>query len=220
MPNATIRLVTSHRRIVDLYNNGAVLCAFDTETTGINPLHCCVIEIGAVKFNKNGIFVKPSFQTSTKHIFAAGDCIGGESSPEIASTEGVTALLNLEKHQKFTVNYSLFPRVVKTNPEIVSIGKTEADCKKGKLNYQKIFVPLSEISASNTSDFRVGFLKLLVDKKKKTLLGATLMTKGAELMISELTLAMKANLPLSEIALTPHVSTSFAELLHLATQKV
>ncbi|MBR4449346.1 MAG: 3'-5' exonuclease [Treponema sp.] len=68
MANAPIRLVTSHRRIVDLYNNGAVLCAFDTETTGINPLHCCVIEIGAVKFNKNGIIdrfstlIKPYYE--------------------------------------------------------------------------------------------------------------------------------------------------------------
>ncbi|MCR5171545.1 MAG: 3'-5' exonuclease [Treponema sp.] len=80
MANATIRLLTSHKRIVDLYNNGAVLCAFDTETTGINPLNCCVIEIGAIKFNKNGIIDR--FGTLIKPYY--------NIPPEITSLTGIT----------------------------------------------------------------------------------------------------------------------------------
>ncbi|OJF75702.1 MAG: hypothetical protein BKP49_10935 [Treponema sp. CETP13] len=37
------------------YESGNTFTAFDTETTGLQPQSCNVIEIGAVKFNKNGI---------------------------------------------------------------------------------------------------------------------------------------------------------------------
>ena len=38
-----------------MYDSGTVFTAFDTETTSLSPLTGCIIEIGAVKFNKNGV---------------------------------------------------------------------------------------------------------------------------------------------------------------------
>lgn len=187
--------------------------------TGALPNLDLGLENAGVKFDKNGIKTDEFLQTSMKHIYAVGDCLGKESSSERAAYEGTAALLNLVKKEKNSLNYEIFPRVVNTNPEIVSLGKTEIECRSSKLKYEKIFVPISEIPASNTNDFRVGFLKLLVDKKKKTLLGATLMSKNADLMVSELSLIMKNNLPVTELAKIPHVSTSFSELLHIAAEK-
>lgn len=206
------------------YLRGGVEKSLKTETvllaTGTLPNLDLGLENAGVKFDKNGIKTNEFFQTSMKHIYAAGDCLGNESSAERAAYEGTAACLNLIKKEKNTVRYDIFPRVVSVNPGIVSLGRTELECRKDKLKYERIFVPISEIPASNTNDFRVGFLKFLVDKKKKTLFGATLMSKDAELMISELSLTMKNNLPVSELAKIPHVSTSFSELLHLAAEKV
>ena len=53
--SANLHLITSQKKMLSLFNDGAVFCAFDTETSGQNPLTSSIIEIGAVKFNKDGI---------------------------------------------------------------------------------------------------------------------------------------------------------------------
>ncbi|MBO5137487.1 MAG: 3'-5' exonuclease [Spirochaetaceae bacterium] len=44
-----------YKKLPQLYQNGAVFCAIDTETTGINSNKDRIIEIGAILFDKNGI---------------------------------------------------------------------------------------------------------------------------------------------------------------------
>lgn len=48
------KIIQDNRKLLRLYNSGAVFTAFDTETTGISPKDSTIIEIGAVKFDMNG----------------------------------------------------------------------------------------------------------------------------------------------------------------------
>ena len=50
--------ITDLRRLRKLYEEGAVFTAFDTETSGITPKTSRIIEIGAVRFTKDGIISK------------------------------------------------------------------------------------------------------------------------------------------------------------------
>lgn len=47
--------ITDYKRLYRLLQSGAVFCAFDTETTGLLSKQDRVIELGAVKFDKNGV---------------------------------------------------------------------------------------------------------------------------------------------------------------------
>jgi len=50
-----LRLITSLHKIIKLYEEGTVFCAFDTETSGIKTDCDHIIEIGGVKFTKEGV---------------------------------------------------------------------------------------------------------------------------------------------------------------------
>jgi len=50
-----IKLLTDYKRLYRLLQGGAVFCAFDTETTGLYSKQDRVIELGAVKFNRDGV---------------------------------------------------------------------------------------------------------------------------------------------------------------------
>ena len=46
---------SDYRKLARLINEGTVFTAFDTETTGLEPEKCRIVEIGAVQFDKSGI---------------------------------------------------------------------------------------------------------------------------------------------------------------------
>ncbi len=187
--------------------------------TGSAPNADLGLENAGVEYSKDGIDVNNFLSTSMKHISAAGDCIGGESSPERAAYEGALAASNAFSRQKNLRNYEGFIRLTNTFPEIASVGLTEDDCLKLKMKVEKSVLPLGAISASNTSDFRSGFVKIIADPKDK-LLGATVMCPNAELVIQEVALAVRHKFTVTQLASAPHISSSWSELIRLACRKL
>lgn len=187
--------------------------------TGSAPVTDLSLENAGVAYSRDGIKVDAMLRTSMKHILAAGDCLVGESSVERAAYEGALAAANLINKAKNLRNYEGFIRVTDTNPPVASTGLTEDDCVKKGIKCKKAVLPLSAVAASNTSDFRSGFVKLLADPKDK-LLGATVVCPSAELVIQEVATAVRHKFTITQLASTPHVSSSWSELIHLAAKKL
>ncbi|MBR3256885.1 NAD(P)/FAD-dependent oxidoreductase [Candidatus Saccharibacteria bacterium] len=187
--------------------------------TGSAPSLNLSLENAGVAYEKSGIKVDEMLRTTMKHIFAAGDCIGGESSSERAAYEGALAAANLAGRQKNYRNYEGFIRLTDTFPSVATTGLTEDDCVRKGIKCKKAVLPLSAVSASNISDFRSGFVKLLSDSKDK-LLGATVVCPSAELVIQEVAVAVRHRFTVTQLASTPHISSSWSELVHLAAKKL
>ena len=92
--------ITDFRRLYQLYNAGTVFTAFDTETTTITPNTGRIIEIGAIRFNKDGII-----KTWNK-IFNPGQ----ELSPFIVDLTHITQEMvdsadHIETHIEFFLDF-------------------------------------------------------------------------------------------------------------------
>lgn len=187
--------------------------------TGSKPITNLSLENSGVAYSAHGIQVDDFLKTSMKHIYAAGDCLGGESSIERASYEGALAASNAVGKTKNLRNYEGFIRLTDTFPSIATTGLTEEDCVKKNIICKKAVLPLSSVPAANTTDFRYGLVKILADPKDK-LLGATVVCPSAELVIQEVATAVRHKFTITQLASTPHISSSWSELIHLAAKKL
>lgn len=187
--------------------------------TGSQPVLDYGLENASVKFKNTGVSVDKNFHTSAKNIFAIGDCIGGDSSTERAEYEGNLLAYNILNRAKNIPNYSGFPRITNTNPEVAVVGFSEDDLLKRDRKYKKAIVKLDEVPAATIYGCNSGFLKLIADKSNH-LIGATLVAPNASLAIGTLSLAVRHNLTTAELASTPQVANTFNQIIKLAAKKI
>ena len=140
------------------------------------------------------------------------------SSTEKASYEAAVAASNIVNRGKGIVNYRGFVRMTDTFPKVAAVGLTEDECIARDLRYKQVLVPLSSVSASNTSEYQDGFVKIVSNREQK-ILGATIVAPNADILIQELVLAMKADLRIVDIASAPHVALSFGEAVRVAARR-
>jgi len=187
--------------------------------TGSAPNVDLGLENAGVKFDRNGIKTDNTMRTNIKHIYAAGDVVGGHSSTEKALLEARIAATHIIQRSKSVVDYTGLIRITNVHPEVACIGKTEDDCIKNDKKITKITLPLNVVQKSNTTDCRIGFIKLICDKNNK-LIGATLIAPHASVVIQELALAMRYDMSLEEICNTPHVANGWGEIIRTACEQL
>lgn len=177
------------------------------------------LENAGVKFSHRGIQIDQNLRTTNRHIWAAGDVIGGESSTEKATYEGKLATLNAIKNAGNILNYTGFTRMTDTLPRVAKVGLNELECTQLKQKQKSTVVPLDMIAASNINDFRAGFVKMTINPKGQVI-GATVVSPEADLVIQEIALAIRCGLKASEIAGVPHVATGWAEAVRIAAREL
>ena len=187
--------------------------------TGSQPTLDLGLENAGIKYKNSGIIVDRYFETSAKNIYAIGDCLGKDSSTELADYEGSVLAANLINKTKNPADYHGFVRLTNTNPTIVTIGFNEDDLTRRDRKYKTALIPLSDIPASKIYNTPHGFVKLIADKTNR-LLGACIVAPHAELLAPELSLAIRHNLPAIEVASTPHSINSYNYAIKLAAKKL
>lgn len=187
--------------------------------TGMAPATDLDLEKAGIKTSNGKIEVTSFLQTSVKHIFVAGDLAGGKISTEKSEYEAALATANLINRAKNSANYDGFARRVDTFPQVVTIGRQEDDCLREDLQFRKILIESKDVLSAKLQDYQHGFVKVILNKQNK-ILGATVVSKDADLIIQELALAMRHGLSFDIIANTPHISTSLTEMIRVAARRI
>ena len=187
--------------------------------TGNEPNLDCGLENANVKFTNAGIKVNKYFETSAKNVYAIGDCIGGESSTERASQQGLTLATNLAKRNRSVINYCGIIRLTNTFLQVATVNLNEEDLTRRDHKCKKAIVNLSEISASKINYLNYGFVKLLANRNHY-IIGATIVAPNAGLLAQEIALAIRHQHTAVELASTPHLINSYSQAIKLAARKL
>lgn len=189
-------------------------------SAGMGPRTDMGLENAGVAYDRGGITVNQFMQTTSKHIYAAGDVVGPYRFTHTAAYQSRIAAHNMFhiKH-KFATNYSAVPRCVFVDPEIACVGLTEQQLQAAGTPYQIGAAPISIIGRSNTSDQDTGFVKVLANKRG-VLLGASIVSPRAGEMVHELTLAIHKRLKARDIVETIHAFPTWSETVRHACQKI
>ena len=178
------------------------------------------LEAIGIKLNeKKSIEINSKFKTSVEGVYAIGDVVPGPMLAHKAEEEGV-ACVELISGQKPHINYEMIPAIVYTNPEVASVGKTEAELKVGKIDYKIGKFPFMANGRALTTSSPEGFVKILADSKTDAILGAHIIGHDAGQLIAEIVTTMEFGGSSEDIARICHAHPTTSEAVKEAAMSI
>lgn len=174
--------------------------------------------------SKKGILVDKYGRTNHKHIWAVGDVVGHAMFTHVAENEARTVLTNLllpwPLGSKLDIEQAI-PRVTYTDPEIASVGLTEKQAEEmyGEHRIAVYTVPFSEVDRAITAGRTEGVVKIVTKKWSSKILGATIVAPRAGEMLTQLTTAMRGNIPLRKLASLIHPYPTYSLAIRKAADQ-
>lgn len=179
------------------------------------------IEKSGVKINERGFIVVDEYlETNIRGIFALGDIVGKYQFKHNANNEAQFAYNNIvHPDKKIPVNYTAMPHAIFTNPQIAAVGYTEQQLTKEKIEYEKSIYPYIQTGMGQVIEDKEGFVKFLIDKRNRTILGCHIMGTDASILIHEVLVAMRIGKDegkIDNITRTIHIHPSLSEVISKA----
>lgn len=169
-----------------------------------------VEELG-LAMNGRFIHVNEYLQTSEQGIFAVGDVIGNLQLAHVASSEGLTAVANLDAPM-VKMNDKVMPRCIYTSPQVASVGMTETELKEKGIAYRVHTYHFAGNGMALAAGEAEGFSKVMIDEKFGEILGVVMVGAHVTEMISQSSAYMYLEGTVDELAqmVQPHPSLSEA----------
>jgi dihydrolipoamide dehydrogenase len=171
------------------------------------------LEQAGIEFDRrSGIVADEQRRTSVPHIYAVGDCAGYWQLAHTAFREGEVAAENASGHQT-AVDGRAVPRPIYTDPEIASVGLTEAEARKqyGDEVATGVFPWVANARAAMQNE-KTGWVKSIHETRRGELLGLVMVGPHVTDMIEAGVVAIDLEATVEMVAdgMTPHPTLSEA----------
>jgi dihydrolipoamide dehydrogenase len=167
-----------------------------------------------VKTDARGhIEVDDQLRTSAAGIFAIGDVTGAPYLAHRAMKQG-EVVAEVIAGRKASCDWRAMPSAVFTDPEVATVGLSEAEAKQRGLAVKIGKFPFSASGRAMAVHETSGFIKTIVDADKDQLLGFGIVGPEASELIAEATLALEMYAHAEDVALTIHTHPTLAEALN------
>jgi dihydrolipoamide dehydrogenase len=168
-----------------------------------------------IKMDRGYIVVDQMFKTSVPGISAIGDVItmGGPhyQLAHVSSMEGVVLAERIAGHAVQPINYDHVPRCTYTEPEIGSVGLTEAQAKAQGHDVRVGTFPFRALARARMAGETDGFVKIVAEKKYDEILGVHIIGPRATELVAEAVMALRMEVTVEELIRTIHAHPTMSE---------
>jgi len=172
------------------------------------------LENAGVEYDsRSGVKVDDHLRTTNPRIYAAGDVCIPYKFTHTAEATAKIALKNSLFNGRARLSDLVIPRVTYTDPEIAHVGMSERDAKAKGIPIDTFLKPLAQVDRAVLDGETEGFAKILVKRGTGSIVGATIVSRHAGEMITEVTLAIGRRLGLSTLSNTIHPYPTQAEAI-------
>lgn len=181
------------------------------------------IEKTGVKVDEKGFIITDEYlETNVKGIFALGDAVGRYQFKHNANHESCYAFDNiLHPNRKVAVDYTAMPHAIFSSPQVAGVGFTEQELKKKSIDYQRSIYPYINTGMGEAIEDRDGFVKFLVDRKSRKILGCHIIGSHASILIHEVLVVMRVgDDTIDSISKTIHIHPALSEVISRAADKI
>jgi dihydrolipoamide dehydrogenase len=170
-----------------------------------------------LRMEKGYIKVDTLYRTSVPGISAIGDVItlGGPHPllAHVSSAEGIVVAERVAGREVRPINYDHVPACTYCDPEIGSVGLTEAEAKQRGYDVRIGTFPFGVLGRAKMAGETDGFVKIVADKKYDELLGVHMIGPRSTELVAEATAALQLEATVEELIRTIHAHPTMAEAI-------
>ena len=170
---------------------------------------------GLPRTERGWLKVDPATLEAAPGVYGTGDVTGIGGFTHLAYYHGQVVARRI-RGEDARADHVAVPRVTFTDPEVASVGLSEAAAREQGIDVEIASTDPAESARGYIHDFHGGVLKLVGDRRRGVLVGATVMSPRAGEILGELVLAVKVGTPIRVLADVIHPFPAFNRVLGAA----
>ncbi|MBU7596692.1 NAD(P)H-quinone dehydrogenase [Streptomyces sp. P38-E01] len=175
------------------------------------------LEEAGVRLKDSGhIWTDKVSRTSAPGVYAAGDCTGVFALASVAAMQGRIAMYHILGETVAPLNLRTVSANIFTDPEIATVGYSQADIDSGLIVARAVKLPLLRNPRAKMQGVRDGFVKLFCRPGTGIVVGGVVVSPRASELIHSLAIAVDNSLTVEQMANTftvyPSLSGSIGEV--------
>ena len=186
--------------------------------TGRGPVTAGLgVEEAGLVMERGYIKVDELYRTSVPNVSAIGDVVtlgDGSVHPQLAhvsSAEGILVAERIAGLEVKPLNFDHVPGCTYCDPEIGSVGLTEAEAKKRGYDVRVGTFPFGVLGRAKMAAEPEGFVKIVADRKYDEVLGVHMIGPRSTELVAEAVLALRLECTVEELIKTIHAHPTFSE---------
>ncbi len=178
------------------------------------------LEEAGVELEHGFVRIDERMRTSAPNVFAIGDATGKLLLAHVASAQGVAAIETIAGREPPTLAYEKMPRCTYCQPQVASLGLTEAQAREQGLEVKVGKFPYRGNGKAIAMERTEGLVKLVVDGATGEIVGYHLIGQDATELLAEASLGSALETTSRELGWAVHAHPTLAEVVKEAALAV